>query len=90
MFKPKSFEERVLHRLKISQGHLSKVIDMLKHETYCLDIIHQSQAVQRALKEIDNLILENHLRTCVSDAIKKGDSKKSIRELMEVFQKKSL
>lgn len=90
MFKPKTFEERVLHRLKIAQGHLAKVINMTKNKSYCIDIIHQSQAIQHALKEVDNLLLENHLHTCVSNSIKNGNSKKSIKELMEVFQKKAI
>jgi len=89
MYKPKNFQERVLHRLKIARGHLSKVIQMEEEGSYCIDILHQSQAVQKALKEIDNLILENHLQTCASEAIKNGESTKAISEVMEVFKKKS-
>lgn len=63
MFKPKDTKERHLHRLKIARGHLSKVISMLEDDAYCIDILHQSQAVQKVLKEVDNLILENHLQT---------------------------
>ena len=50
-FKPKNTEERILHRLKIAQGHLAKVLDMAKSGSYCIDVLHQSNAVQRALKE---------------------------------------
>lgn len=89
MYKPKNFEECVLHRLKIAKGHLNKVIQMEEEGSYCIDILHQSQAVQKALKEVDNLILENHLKTCASNAIKKGQSNKAIAEVMEVFKKKT-
>lgn len=87
MFQPKNVQERISHRLKISQGHLRKVLAMIENGEYCIDVLHQSQAVQKALKEVDTLILENHLKTCVSDAIKKGDSVKVIAEVMEVFKK---
>lgn len=87
MYKPKDTQERILHRLKISKGHLKKVIDMVENGEYCIDVIHQSQAVQRALKEADDLVLENHLKTCASDAIKKGNKEEAIRELMEVFKR---
>lgn len=88
MFKPKNPKERHLHRLKITRGHLNKVIEMLENDAYCIDILHQSQAVQKALKEIDNLILENHLNTCAADAIQKGEKEKAIAEVMEVFRKR--
>ncbi len=78
----------VLNRLNIAQGHLKKVIRMVETGQYCIDILHQSQAVQASLKEIDNLILINHLNTCVVDAIKKGKSKKVISEIMTVFNRK--
>lgn len=87
MYRPKNIQERITHRLKISQGHLKKVIQMAEANYYCIDILHQSQAVQKALKETDNLILENHLKTCVSDAIRKGKDKQAISEIMEVFKK---
>lgn len=87
MYRPKDTQERIVHRLKISLGHLQKVIKMAEENKYCIDIIHQSQAVQKALKESDNLILENHLQTCAADAIKKGKAKEAISEVMEVVKK---
>ena len=87
MFRPKNTQERILHRLKIARGHLEKVIKMASNQEYCIDILHQSQAVQKALKETDSVILENHLKTCASEAIKKGDNEKAIEEVMQVFKK---
>lgn len=88
-FRPKDTQERILHRLKIARGHLSKVIKMVEDDTYCIDVLHQSQAVQKALKETDNLMLENHLKGCVMDAIGKGKNEEAIEEVMQVFKKKS-
>ena len=88
MYRPKNTQERILHRLKIAKGHLQKVIQMVEDDNYCIDVIHQSRAVQRALEEADSLVLENHLQGCVVDHIKKGEAKKSIEEIMNVFKKK--
>lgn len=88
MYRPKDTQERILHRLKISGGHLKKVIKMVEDGQYCIDVIHQSQAVQRALEEVDSLVLENHLQGCVVDHIKKGEAKKSIEEIMNVFKRR--
>lgn len=84
-----SASHRIAHRLKIARGHLDKVIRMVEDGEYCIDVIHQSQAVQQALKQADNLLLENHLGTCVSDALKNGDNKTAISEVMQVFKRKS-
>lgn len=85
-YRPKDTQERILHRLKIAQGHLKKVLKMVEDGEYCIDVIHQSKAVQRALEEADNLVLENHLKTCAADAIKSGKQKEAIKELMNVLR----
>lgn len=77
----------IVNRLKIAEGHLRKVREMVEKGAYCIDVLHQSQAVEAAIKEIDSLILSNHLNTCVVDAIKKGKSKEVIGEIMAVFKK---
>ena len=86
-YRPKDTQERILHRLKIAQGHLKKVIRMVEGDEYCIDVLHQSQAVQKALKETDNLMLENHLKSCVADAIQAGKENEAISEVMQVFKK---
>lgn len=86
-YHPKDTHERIVHRLKIAQGHLAKVLAMAETGSYCIDILHQSNAVQRALKEADNLVLENHLNTCAADAIKKGEKDKVVEEIMGVIKK---
>jgi DNA-binding FrmR family transcriptional regulator len=87
-YRPKDTQERILHRLKIARGHLDKVIRMVEDDQYCIDVLHQSEAVQSALKETDNVILENHLQTCVADAVIKGKKEETIQEVMNVFKKR--
>lgn len=84
---PKNTQERVLHRLKIAQGHLKKVVQMIESDEYCIDVLNQSQAVQNAIKETDTLILKNHLETCVIGDIKNGKANESIDEIVKVFKR---
>lgn len=81
-------KKQVVHRLKIAKGHLQKVIEMVEGGEYCVDIVHQSMAVQSALKKVDGLILANHLKSCVADSIKRGDTETVVKEVMEIFDKK--
>lgn len=75
--------------MKIAQGHLKKVIAMEEGGEYCIDIMFQLQAVESALKKAGDLILENHLKTCVTKAIKQGKDKEVISEIMKVWTKSS-
>jgi len=79
---------KTLHRLKIAQGHLRKTIEMQESGAYCIDTVHQLQAVQKALHDVESLILDNHLRTCVAKAIRAGKDKEVIDEVMAVMQKR--
>lgn len=89
MYRPKDTQERILHRLKIARGHLDKVISMVEEDKYCIDVLHQSQAVEQAIGETENLILENHLKTCAADAIREGREEEAIAEVMKVFKRKN-
>ena len=82
-----SIEHTILHRMKIARGHLDKVIEMVENGHYCIDIVHQSMAVQAALKETDHIILKNHMETCVADSIRKGKSNEVIDEMMRIMEK---
>ena len=52
-----SVQKKILHRMKIARGHLNRVIKMMEQGDYCVDVIHQSLAVQAALRSIDQEIL---------------------------------
>jgi DNA-binding FrmR family transcriptional regulator len=87
MYRPKDTQERILHRLKIARGHLDKVIKMVEKDEYCIDVIHQMQAVEAAIRETEGVVLENHLKTCTADAIRNGKKEEAVAEVMKVFQK---
>lgn len=83
------YKKNLLHRLKIIEGHLDKVIQMVEKEEYCFDILQQTQAVEGSLRKIDELLLEHHLKTCVKDALMsdRGVDEK-VEEVVEVFRRK--
>ena len=81
--------EETLKRLKIVEGHLHGVIRMMEEDAYCIDVIHQIQAVQAALNKISSGILENHLNSCVTTAIR-GENpverERVLKEITDVFE----
>ncbi len=82
----------VLNRLRSAAGHINGIARMVEEDTYCIDIIHQIEAVQAALNKISLLVLDDHMRHCVTRAIRSGDHAEAERvlgELREVFAKLS-
>ena len=75
----------VLARLRSVAGHLSAVERMVENDKYCVDILKQTLAVEKALERIDALILGEHLETCVADAFRQGKAERTVKELAEIF-----
>jgi CsoR family transcriptional regulator, copper-sensing transcriptional repressor len=76
-------------RLKIAAGHLGGVIRMVEQDAYCIDVIRQIQAVQAALNKVSAAILENHLNSCVTTAIRGEDPaerERVMKEITDVFE----
>ncbi len=71
------------------QGHMGAVARMIDEDVYCIDIIKQTQAVQKAIDKLNALLLERHLGTCVTTAIRSNKAKERervISELLDVFE----
>ena len=83
------YKKDLLHRLRIVRGHVDKVIEMVEVDRYCLDIIQQTQAIESSLEKIAEVLLENHLKTCVRQAIKTDKNvDEKVKEVVEVFKRK--
>ena len=85
----KQTKKKILNRMNYLSGHLDGIKKMVAQDKYCIDIIQQNKAVIAAIKKVNELLLENHLNTCVTDAIKHKNEKqrkKQIKELLEIFK----
>ena len=79
---------KTIRRLKIIEGQIRGLQDMVQKGTYCIDVITQTSAVKQALSGIEDAIMENHLNTCVIDQIKKGKDTKATEEILKVYRLK--
>ena len=74
----------VKQRLASTAGHINGIARMVDDDQYCIDVIKQIQAVQAALSKVSTLILDNHLHTCVTTAVRGDDPDERERVLEEV------
>lgn len=63
---------RYLARLKRIEGQARGVHRMVDDEKYCIDILTQISALTSALQSVAVGLLEDHLRHCVTDAVRTG------------------
>ncbi len=86
MVKLHTKKDRTLHRLKIIKGQLEKMISMVENDEYCINVLHNSLSVQKALKTIDMFIMEDHLKTCAIHQAQSGESDKMVSELLSIYK----
>ncbi|TSA46315.1 metal-sensitive transcriptional regulator [bacterium] len=82
----KKLKSRAVHRAKIIKGQIEGLTNAIEKEEYCTDLLRLSLSIQRSLKSLDVLLLENHLKTHVKHQMRqKGEDDRAIKELVEVY-----
>lgn len=76
-------------RLAKAIGHLTAVQKMVEDERYCIDVLNQMKAVQSALDKTAQLMLKQHLETCVVEAVKADDSERVMEEIWNLLRRGS-
>lgn len=85
----KDIKQRATHRSKIIEGQFKGLQKMIDSESYCIDILTQSLAIQKSLASLNKLILENHLRTHVTEMLtssKEESREKAVAELLNLYE----
>ena len=80
--------KKALDRINRIEGQVKGIRRMIEEERDCFDVLKQIAASAGAMKSLGALILEDHLRGCVSQAIRSHEGEdKLIDQVMEVFDK---
>ena len=79
-----------LNRLSRVEGQVRGVAQMVADDRYCIDILHQIQAIKAALGKVESQVLKDHAACCVAEAIESGDpgeQRAKFGELVDLFEK---
>lgn len=82
-------KKEITNRLRSIQGHVQGIERMINEEAYCVDILKQTLAVQRALERVNGLVLDRHLNRCVTDILRSndvGERQRVIGEILDLFE----
>ena len=80
--RPPGLQRDLANRLKRAEGQLRGIAGMVATGAYCIDVLQQISAVRRALDKIALVLLQDHLETCVADALSERGPREKIDELI--------
>jgi DNA-binding FrmR family transcriptional regulator len=83
-----SDKQKLIRRLKIIEGQVRGLQEMIQKDTYCIDVITQTSAIKQALSNVEDILMEGHLGHCVVNQINKGQTDKATSEILKVYRLK--
>lgn len=80
----KSEKDILTDRLNRIEGQVKGIKKMIDEDRYCDDVLIQVASVTNSLRSLGFAILENHMKTCLKEEIKKGNDDE-IDEVLKIF-----
>jgi len=80
-------QKDVLNRLSKAEGHIRGIRKMVEEDRSCPDVLLQIAAVKAALDKVGRIVLEDHMESCLMDAVRDGDVEAKLAELKEALAK---
>ena len=77
---------QALRRLKIISGQLQALERQIEEDKYCMDVLDLSMSIQKALRSLDSVVIEGHLRTHVVEQMAGGETERAVKELLRLYK----
>ena len=81
-------KNKLVRRLKIIEGQIRGLQEMIGQNKYCIDVITQTSAVKQGLSNVEDLLLKHHLSHCLVGQIQKGKKEEATNEILKVYKLK--
>ncbi len=79
-------QQQATRRVKIIAGQVQALARQIEEDKYCVDILDLSLSIQKALRSLDGLVMEGHLRTHVVEMMQGGEQDKAVGELLRLYK----
>ncbi len=79
--------EVIVNRLSRIEGHVRAIKRMLQEERPCPEVLIQLAAVRSAVQKASQLVLEDHIQSCLSQAVEKGAAEEEFTSLKKALEK---
>ncbi len=81
-------KQKIIRRLKLIEGQVRGLQKMIENNTYCIDVITQTSAVKQGLSNVEDMLLEGHLGSCIVHQIQQGKTELAKKEILKVYKLK--
>jgi len=81
-YRPKSVSHELACRLNRIEGQVRGIKAMIEKDAYCDDILAQITSAQSALNGVGKILLESHIKTCISPRLAEGDED-AVKEMIK-------
>lgn len=82
----KEEKKDLIHRLNRIEGQVRGIIKMIEENRYCGDILIQLSAIDKSIKSLANVILDNHMHSCLIENIE-NKNYQVVDEIVDLFKK---
>ncbi|KAF5045094.1 Copper-sensing transcriptional repressor CsoR [anaerobic digester metagenome] len=65
--------KRIVNRMSRAIGHMESIKRMIEEGRDCSEVLIQLSAVRSAINNVGKLVLADHIKHCVVDAVQSGD-----------------
>ena len=79
-------KEGVVRRLNKIEGQIRGIKKMVSDNRYCIDILTQSRAIVAAIRKVEDLVMHQHLQTCVAESMKSDNSEDKEDKIVEIME----
>ena len=73
-------------RLRRIEGQVRGIQRMIEEDKYCMDVLDLSMSIQKALRSLDSVVIEGHLRTHVVEQMAGGETERAVKELLRLYK----
>ncbi len=77
---------RIIDRLKKIEGQVRGVQQMVEDNRYCLDEVQQANAIVAAMRQVELLIIADHLSAGMDFAVQSQNVDSAIQDMMAVLR----
>lgn len=85
-FRSEEDKKKLIVRVNKLTGQMNGIKNMILDDRYCDDILIQLSAIDKSIKSLANLILEEHMHSCLINDIK-NEKYEVIDEIVELFKR---
>lgn len=78
-------QKAAIARLRRIEGQIRGIVKMVEGPEYCIDILTQVNAARRGLEKVALLLVQQHMQTCMTQAISKKKGEPKIQEMIRVL-----